>query len=307
MKKLVLIRIILDRFGRSLIAFPSKDKDISTYTKNLTVVTNEFKQFFSKVGKNAADSSRTLAEENNITIRELSSVADTNLALGELFNLRPVTCEEVRRVVTSLPLNKSTGPDKVSARILKDFLPVILGPLTEVINCSILTSIFPTKWKEDEVIPILKDGDQELAANNRPLSPLPVASKVCEKIILNQFNTNLTDNKRLTSHQSSNKKAHSTETLNIQLTDSILEAMDKKQITSLVLLDLSKAFDSIDHARLLHKLSIVGASPSTFKWLKIYLSSRYHYVRIYSIHSDTMPITHGVPQGAILSPLPFCI
>ena len=218
-----------------------------------------------------------------------------------------MTCEEVRQVVTSLPLNKSSGPDKVSARILKDCLPVILGPLTEVINCSILTSIFPTKWKEDEVIPILKDGDQELAANNRPLSPLPVASKVCEKIILNQFNTNLTDNKRLTSHQSSNKKAHSTETLNIQLTDSILEAMDKKQITSLVLLDLSKAFDSIDHARLLHKLSIVGASPSTFKWLKIYLSSRYHYVRIYSIHSDTMPITHGVPQGAILSPLPFCI
>ena len=63
-------------------AIPSKNKDIPTYTKNLTVVTNEFNQFFSKVGKNAADSSRKLAEENNITIRELSSVADTNLALG---------------------------------------------------------------------------------------------------------------------------------------------------------------------------------------------------------------------------------
>ena len=134
-------------------------------------------------------------------------------------------------------------------------MPVILGPLTEIINCSILTTTFPAKWKQAEVIPILKDGDHEEAANNRSLSLLAVASKVCEKIILNQFNTYLIDNKRLTSHQRGNKKAHSTETLNIQLTDSVFEAMDKKQITALVLLDLSKAFDSIDHARLLHKLS----------------------------------------------------
>ena len=124
-----------------------------------------------------------------------------------------------------------------------------------------------------------------------------------EKIILNQFNTCPFDNKRLTSHQRGNNKAHSTETLNMHLTDSVLEAIDKKQITALVLLNLSNAFDSIDHATLLHKLSIVGASPSIVNWFKSYLSSRYQYVRIGSIHSDTMPITHGVPQGAILSPL----
>ena len=86
-----------------------------------------------------------------------------------------MTCEEVRRAVAYLPLNKSPGPDKVSARILKDYLPVILGPLTEIINCSILTSTFPAKWKQAEVIPILKDCDHEEAANNRPLSLLAVA------------------------------------------------------------------------------------------------------------------------------------
>ena len=134
---------------------------------------------------------------------------------------------------------------------------------------------------------------------------LPIASKVCEKIVLSQ--TYLIDNNRLTSHQSGNKNAHSTETLNIHRTDSILEAMDKKQITALVLLDLSKAFDSIDHTRLLHKLSIVGASPWTVNWFKSYLSNRYQYVKIDSTHSDTVSITHGVPQGAILSPLLFCI
>ena len=103
------------------------------------------------------------------------------------------------------------------------------------------------------------------------------------------------------------KKLILPETLNILLTDKILEAMDKKQITALVLLDLSKAFDSIDHARLLHKLSILGASPSTVKWFKSYLTGRRQYVRIGSTYSDTLPITHGVPQGAILSPMLFCI
>ena len=122
-----------------------------------------------------------------------------------------------------------------------------------------------------------------------------------------QFSAYLTQNICLTSHQSGNKKAHSTETLNILLTDKILEAMNKKQITALVLLDLSKFFDSIDHARLLHKLSNIGASPSSVKWFKSYLSGRRQYVRIGSAHSKILPIMHGVPQGAILSPLLFCI
>ena len=79
------------------------------------------------------------------------------------------------------------------------------------------------------MIPILKDGDHGEEANNRPLSLLAVASKVCEKIILNQFNTCLLDNKHLTSHQSGNKKANSTETLNIQLTDSVLKSNRQKK------------------------------------------------------------------------------
>ena len=103
-------------------AIPSKDKESPAYTKNLSVVANEFNQFFSKVGKNAADASRHLSEENIITICELSIDAGTSLAPDELFNLRTVTVEEVHRAVASLPLNKSPGPDKVNARILKDCL-----------------------------------------------------------------------------------------------------------------------------------------------------------------------------------------
>ena len=204
------------------------------------------------------------------------------------------------RVILSLPSIKSPGSDKVSGRIIKDCLPVILGPITEIINCSIITNTFPTTWKTAEVIPILKDGDHKEAANNRPLPLLPVVSKVCERIVLEQFVVYLLRNKRLFSNQSGNKTFHSTETLNIYIIDTILEAMDKKRLTALVLLDLSKAFDGIDHIKLLHKLSMVGASPAVVNWFKSYLSGRSQCTRRASTLSDPLPITHGVLYPKVL-------
>ena len=100
------------------------------------------------------------------------------------------------------------------------------------------------------------------------------------------------------SHQSGNKSLLST--------DLILEAMDKKKMSAPILLDLSKAFGSVSHQRLLQKLSVVGASPASVSWFQSYLTGRTQSVRIYSVLSDPLLITHGVPQGAILSPLLFC-
>ena len=142
-------------------------------------------------------------------------------------------------LVLSLPLNRAPGLDKTKARVFKDALQVILGLITDIINRSLSTSTFPSDWKIAEVIPLLKEGDREQPPNNRPLSLLNVASKVCDKIILEQFITFLMSRNRLSSHQSSNKSLHSTETLNIYTTDLILEAMDKEEISALVLLDLS--------------------------------------------------------------------
>ena len=94
---------------------------------------------------------------------------------------------------------------------------------------------------------MVKEGDNEIPSNNHPISMLPALSKVCERVALNQFTEYLTRCNRLTNHQSGNKKSHSTETLNIFITDTIFKAMDSRRVTALVLMDLSKAFDSIDH------------------------------------------------------------
>ena len=284
---------------------PSKNKEPQrVYTKDLKTVADEFNVFFTSVGKTAALAASHLAEINNITWSEQQLPSPP---AGDLFDFKRVSCEEVRRIISSLPLNKSPGPDKIHTRVYRDCLPVILGPLTEIINSSLESAKYPDAWKFAEVIPLLKEGDHEVASNNRPLSLLAVASKICDKVVLNQFSAYLFSNGRLSSHQSGNKKLHSTETLSLFMADHLLEAMDKKNLTALTLLDLSKAFDSLNHNKLLAKLSSVGASPHVLNWFKSYLRGRSQSVRINSILSDPLPITHGVPQGAILSPLLFCI
>ena len=111
----------------------------------------------------------------------------------------------------------------------------------------------------------------------------------------------------MTPHQSGNRKYHSTETLNLLVGDTILENMNNKFLTALILLGLSKALDSIRHSILLEKLAHVGTSPGALKWFKSYLTGRSQRVRIGSTVTSQLLITHGVPQGAILSPLLFCI
>ena len=143
----------------------------------------------------------------------------------------------------------------------------------------------------------------EVPNNNRPISLLPVLSKVAEKIALTQFNDFLTKQDKLTQHQSENRKNHSTETLSLLVTDHIFRAIDQQQLTAMVLIDLSKAFDSIFRSTLLLKLRSLGTSSQALKWFESYLTDRKQSTRLDTSLSDELTITHGVPQGSILGPL----
>ena len=141
----------------------------------------------------------------------------------------------------------------------------------------------------------------EHANNNRPISLLPVLSKVCERVVHNQFSSYLMTKEVLSSNRSGDKANHSTETSVIKTTDEILHAIDQKKLSAIVLLDMSKAFDSISHKILLAKLQDVGASYSVIQWFRSYLSERRQVVRINSIISEALPLVSGVPQGSILA------
>ena len=184
---------------------------------------------------------------------------------------------------------------------------MILDPVTDIINCSLMTSTYPSMWKIAEVVPLHKEGDPEIASNNRPISLLSCLSKICDKVALNQYTEHLTNHRLLTEHQSGNRKKHSTETLNIAVTDMLLEAMDNKQLSIVILLDMSKAFDSVDHNMLLQRILNLGVSSAVHKWFKSYLSDRWQYVRIGTTSSARVALSYGIPQGSVLSPFLFNI
>ena len=151
---------------------------------------------------------------------------------------------------------------------LKDSLLITLPFfITSIVNASLLASTFPEFWKTAEITPIPKQGNHELPNNNRPISLLPALSKVCERVAYNQGVTYLTTKERLTTKQSGNKKCFSTETSLIHTTDAFLKGIDDKKLTTCVLLDMSKAFDSVDHQILLRKIQSVGASTSALNGL----------------------------------------
>ena len=119
-----------------------------------------------------------------------------------------------------------------------------------------------------------------------------------------QFKDSLTKQDKLTQYQRRNRKNHSTETLSLLVTDHISRAIDQQQLTAMVLIDLSKAFDSICHSTLL-KLRSLGTSSQALKWFESYLTDHKQSTRLGTSLSDELTITHGVPQGSILGPMLF--
>ena len=169
------------------------------------------------------------------------------------------------------------------------------------------TGIFPDELKIAKVIPLFKKDDPKLLKNYRPISLLPTISKVVEKIIFIQLSTYFNENKLIFDNQYGFRPKHSTEYAALELVDRIITQMDKKEVPINIFLDLSKAFDTIDHTVLLAKLRYYGIHDTALLLLKSYLNNRKQYVEFEDTKSEILPITIGVPQGSILGPLLFII
>ena len=228
--------------------------------------------FFTSVGQSTVDKIKALATECNYDLTK-SQFVPRHHALSEQFSFHSVECKQVEQNIVSIPSNKAPGVDKISPRLIKDGLLEILSPITRIINDSLASGVFPEGWKQADVTHIPKEGDHEQPCNNRPISLLHVLSKVCERVALNQLTAYLTTNKRLSTKQSGNKKFHSTEAALIRSTDAILTGMDKQELSAMVLLDMSKAFDSINYVILFLKLQDLGISHCTLKWFNSYLTT----------------------------------
>ena len=170
------------------------------------------------------------------------------------FSFNEIGEEDVVNVIDKLPSKTSSGVDGISTNLLKDIKYLISKPLMLIINQCLETGIFPSKLKIAKVIPILKRSDETIFDNYRPISILPSISKVCERIIFNQIHNYFHVNNLDFCSQYGFRKEHCTELAVLELIDRITQHLDKGTTPINVYLDLSKAFDTLDHNILLHKL-----------------------------------------------------
>ena len=168
-------------------------------------------------------------------------------------------------------------------------------------------SSFPDKSKTTKLKPLFKKGSKPDPKNYRPISLLPLVSKLIEKAIHLQTQEYLDKNGLLYKFQSGFRKNFSTDSCLVQLTNFIVNGMDKGLHTGMILIDLQKAFDTLDHGVLLEKMECIGFKKTVIQWFSSYLSSRKFFVSLEGVFSEEGLITCGVPQGSILGPLLFLI
>ena len=285
----------------------TKDKNIVTklFIVNNNQVTNDleivehFNQFFASIGCIQASSISQFPSDNFETYVHNPS--------NFLFNFSLVNENDVLSVISKLKPKTSSGFDNLSLKLLKQIGPNISKSLSIIINQSFTVGIFPDYLKLAKVFPLYKKDDPTLFSNYRPISLLPVISKIFEKIVHQQLYCYFNSNNLLCCHQHGFRPMHSTETATLKYVDNLVKLLDDDKIPFSIFMDLSKAFDTLDHNILLRKLSFYGLNNTPLDWFESYLSNRQQYVDFCGSHSSKLSLSIGVPQGSVLGPLLFLI
>ena len=225
----------------------------------------------------------------------------------EDFVLHNVDITSVEKILNNLGVAKASRIDQIFARFLKDGAPVIAIHLANIINLSIQLDTFPSQCKIAKIKPLFRKGIKTEAKNYKPISLLPLISKVIERSTHDQTEYYLQRNELLYSYQSSFRANHSTDTCLPQLTDMILNCAENGKHTGMILIDLQKAFDTLDHKILLDKMKCIGFSDKTIKWFHSFLTNRAIFVSLDTVFSKAGTINCRVPQGSILGPLLFLL
>lgn len=224
-----------------------------------------------------------------------------------VFEFTNVTDEEVFNALMAIKTN-AIGEDGIPASFIKNLCPLIIPFLTHIINACLTKSYFPKAWKIANVIPIPKEPNPQSVESFRPISILPAMSKIIERVMKNQMQDFVSHNNLLFKFQSGFRERYSTNTAMLTVVNDLANAIEQGKVTALVLLDLKKAFDLVDHETLLRKLHTkFRFSSRTCKLLQSYLSDRYQRVKLGDDFSNLAPVHSGTPQGGVLSALLFTL
>lgn len=263
-----------------------------------------FCEFFSTVGSILAEAIDKKYHNNKTYTNATPLIANPNFGL-EKFNL--ATKEEITKIIDNLDSNTGSGIDNISTKVVKSLKSYITEELTECINVCLESGNFPDSLKIAKVTPIFKSGTKSDPNNYRPISVLPVISKIFEKIIYNRLDAYLTSINFLYPKQYGFRTMSNTLSATVDLVNKIKNSIDEKKIALGIFIDLKKAFDTVSHELLLNKLNDIGINGTAHKIFKSYLTNRLQIVKIGEYQSTPRLITYGVPQGSILGSILFLI
>lgn len=263
-------------------------------------IANEFNSYFVNLPKSLINTIAANKSDSN----NCFSVQRT---VGNTIMLNAVSESEIINVINGLKNTNSSGCDNFSVRIIKQCSHLIAKPLCNIINQCFLEGHFPDLLKISKVICVYKKDNPKLICNYRPISLLSIFSKILEKVLATRIVSFLESNNILSHNQHGFRENQSTMSALLSFLNLIYKALDEGNKVIALFVDLSKAFDCVDHNILLKKMELYGLRGQCSKILKSYLSNRKQFVEYYGNRSDTLEIDIGVPQGSVLGPLLFLL
>ena len=267
---------------------------------NASEIAHSFNDFFCNIAQKLKDESHLHFSDNSVN----DPIVNTVHRVYHDIQLVDYTTKEVTTTISSLK-NKATSDTAI--KVLKHVSIEVAPLLQHLISSSLSQGIFPAKLKCAKVIPLHKGGSKSDLSNYRPISLLSCFSKLYERAMHSRVSNFLAANNILYSSQYGFRSGHSCEHALLEAQSFLLNTLDKKQIAALLLIDFSKAFDMVDHSKLLCKLEHYGIRGLVLNWFKSYLTNRSQYVHVNNTDSTKLSLRYGVPQGSILGPLLFVV